>query len=108
VEEIHGGQLYRERGKVRTNLQCTNCNKGFIAELDFRIDGDHVIECPYCRHEHLRRIRDGVVTEDRWGTREHRNRLMEIRGQKTWKHDQIEAHSSSASHFLAERWRDKL
>lgn len=54
-------------GKVRTDLDCHSCRKKFIAKIDFDIDGDHKIVCPYCGHLHWRKIKKGSVTDDRWG-----------------------------------------
>jgi len=38
-------------------------------DLDFEIDGNHVLECPECGHEHCRVITDGKITGDRWDSR---------------------------------------
>jgi len=45
------------KGEQRTVFQCTECNKGIVALLDYDIDGNHVIECPHCGHEHCRVIK---------------------------------------------------
>ena len=51
---------------MRSNVHCTNCSREFIATLDLSLNGNHVIVCPHCQHEHYRVVRDGEVTEDRW------------------------------------------
>lgn len=51
---------------MRSNVHCTNCRGDFSAELDLDLEGNHVIVCPLCAHEHYRVVRGGVVTEDRW------------------------------------------
>jgi DNA-directed RNA polymerase subunit RPC12/RpoP len=52
----------------RSNVHCTNCGREFIATLDLSLNGNHIIECPHCQHEHYRVVKDGVVTEERWGS----------------------------------------
>jgi hypothetical protein len=51
---------------MRSNVHCTNCYRDFSAELDLDLEGNHVIVCPLCQHEHYRVVRRGVVTEERW------------------------------------------
>lgn len=58
---------------VRTDMNCTNCSKNFIAQLDMSLDGNHVVECPYCGHEHCRVVKAGKVTGDRWESRQQRH-----------------------------------
>lgn len=67
---------------IRTDLYCHNCSKNFIAQLDFGVNGNHVVECPYCGHEHCREIRDGVVTNDRWSSRSQR---VDVEKRNVWK-----------------------
>jgi len=55
----------------RQELFCHNC-KGYVQfNIDLSLDGNHVLECPNCKHEHCRVVKDGVITEDRWGNRNH-------------------------------------
>ena len=89
---------------VRTNLDCHNCSKNFIAKLDFSVDGNHIIECPYCLHEHCRTIKAGVVTGDRWDTRAQR---IDVKGGSVWKADSLPITTSSASAHLRERWLNR-
>lgn len=51
---------------MRSNVYCTNCSRNFICTLDTALDGNHIIECPFCHHLHYRVIRAGEVTEDRY------------------------------------------
>jgi hypothetical protein len=53
-------------GVMRSVVDCTNCGRGFVVELDLELDGNHTIPCPVCRHDHYRVVRGGEVTEDRW------------------------------------------
>ncbi len=91
---------FKETGKVRTDLHCTNCGKNFIARFDFDIDGNHMVACPYCGHQHCRVIESGKVTGDRWSSR---HEAVEVSTHSTWKDDHGNE-TSSVSHFLRERW----
>ena len=58
-----------QTGEVRTDLDCHQCGKNFIALLDFSLQGNHIIECAHCGHEHCRVIVRGKVTGDRWDSK---------------------------------------
>lgn len=88
-------------GPVRTDMHCSECSKAFIAQLDYSLDGNHVIECPYCGHEHCRVISNGEVTSDRWDSRKQR---IDVNGRCVWKSDSQPAQTSIASAFIRERW----
>lgn len=92
---------------VRTDMNCTNCHKNFIAELDFGVDGNHVVECPYCAHEHCRVIKDGVVTSDRWGSHNHLPRV-DVEKRCVWKADSQPMVTSTAAAFIRQKWLDRL
>lgn len=53
----------------RQELYCHNCRKYVQFDVDLSLNGNHVIECPSCKHEHCRKIKDGIITEDRWDSR---------------------------------------
>ena len=95
---------YRERGEADTFLSCTECSKSFVAKLDYEIDGNHIIECPWCGHEHCRVIIKGTVTDIRWDTRMQR---VDVGKRNVWKSSVIAAKTSSASQFLADLWARK-
>lgn len=50
-------------------LWCHNCRKYVQFDLDLSLNGNHVLECPNCKHEHCRVVKDGVITGDRWDSR---------------------------------------
>lgn len=56
-------------------LHCHNCNRYVQFRLDLSINGNHVITCPNCRHEHCRVVQDGKITDIRWG---HRNQTIPV------------------------------
>lgn len=55
--------------KEKQELHCHECNKYVQFDLDMSIDGNHVLNCPNCGHEHCRVVRKGVITGDRWDSR---------------------------------------
>ena len=48
-------------------LYCHNCQRYIQYADDLAVDGRRDIICPSCGHHHYRIIRDGKITEDRWG-----------------------------------------
>lgn len=92
-------------GSKRTEINCHNCNKQFVAELDADIDGKYIIECAHCGHEHWREIKGGAVTEGRWGSGD--TSVTRISGRSVWKSSVIQAKTSTVSHFLRERWLNR-
>ena len=55
--------------KEVTELYCHECDGYIKIELDYSLNGNHVVECPNCGHEHCRVIENGKVTSDRWDQR---------------------------------------
>ena len=53
----------------RQEIFCHNCGKWVQFDIDVSLDGNHVLECPNCGHEHCRVVKDGVITGDRWDSR---------------------------------------
>jgi len=49
--------------------KCHACGQLMRFELDMELNGNHVINCPECGHEHCRVIENGKVTGDRWDSR---------------------------------------
>ena len=89
-------------GIVKTNMHCHDCSKYFIAIIDYDIDGNHEIICPHCGHQHCRVIERGVVTSDRWDTRN--NNYTVSRTERIWSDNSLKMQTSSTSMFLRERW----
>ncbi len=55
--------------KIRSELWCHDCDNYVQFTLDDELNGNHLIKCPKCGHEHCRVIKDGKVTSDRWDSR---------------------------------------
>lgn len=94
---------YKWEGEQRTDMHCTECSKGFVALLNYDIDGNHIVECPWCGHEHCRVIKDGRVTEERWSSRTQRPDTV-VDKRNVWKSNVLPARTTSASQFLSELW----
>jgi len=53
----------------RQELYCYECGKYVQFNIDLSMEGNHVLECPNCGHEHCRVVRNGKITGDRWDSR---------------------------------------
>lgn len=95
----------KEIGEKRTDMDCHACSKTFVALIDYDINGNHVINCPHCGHEHCRVINDGEITNERW---EGRNDVPPAaRPRRIWKNANNTAETLSASHFLRSKWLNR-
>lgn len=92
-------------GITRTDMNCHACGKDFIAELDFSINGQHVVECPRCGHEHYRHIKDGKITEQRWLNNP--GSAVPVRGRSFWKSDVLPARTTIAAAFIRDLWLNR-
>ena len=52
---------------VNQELYCHNCGQYVRFQLDESLDGEHIIICPNCKHDHYRYINNGVISDQRWG-----------------------------------------
>ncbi len=63
----------RMRGAVpqveRQELWCHDCESYVQFDVDLSLDGNHVLECPKCGHEHCRVVENGRITDIRWDSR---------------------------------------
>lgn len=57
------------KAKIRSELQCHECGRWVQFELDMSLEGNHVLNCPVCGHEHCRVVRRGRITDVRWSNR---------------------------------------
>jgi len=101
-------------GETKTLLDCNECSKQFVALIDYSLNGEHVVECPHCGHEHYRKIEGGKVTEARWRSANPRpgandSQRTAHRARRVWKSsvDVLQMKTSSASEFLRQRWIEK-
>lgn len=59
----------KKKGEIRQELHCHNCDSWVQFILDTSIDGNHVLNCPNCNHEHCRVVTKGKITNLRWDQR---------------------------------------
>ena len=93
--------LLENDGITRTDMHCSECSKHFIGELDFSINGNHIIECPMCGHEHCRVILEGKITSDRWSTRQQR---VDAKSRRVWNSSVQQMQTSATSAFIRDKW----
>jgi DNA-directed RNA polymerase subunit RPC12/RpoP len=53
----------------RQELYCHECGRYVQFDIDVSLNGNHVLNCPNCGHEHCRVVKNGIITEDRWNSR---------------------------------------
>lgn len=95
--------LYGRRiGINRTDVYCHGCGHNFLALTAHKLDGNHVVECPYCGHHHYRVIRDGNVTNVRHNSDLETHRDRAERGM--WKSSTVPMETSTVTVFLRNRW----
>ena len=92
----------RRTGIVRTDVYCHSCSHNFIAHINYDVQGNHVVECPYCGHHHHRVITEGKVTEARHGSGPHSHKDKAERGM--WKSNTVPMETATVAHFLRNRW----
>jgi len=95
-------------GVQRTEMHCHACRKQFVAELDLDISGNYVIECAHCGHEHYRTIKEGRITEGRWGAAADNSGVTRVSGRSVWKSTVIQAQTSTVAAFIRERWLNRV
>lgn len=52
----------------KQELYCHSCDKYVSFDVP-ETDGNLIVVCPNCKHEHCRVVKDGVITGDRWDSR---------------------------------------
>lgn len=93
-----------EEGWKKTDMHCHACSKGFIGEFDFSVNGQHIVLCPRCGHEHCRVIENGKITGERWDSRSSKPK---VKGRSFWKSDSGVARSSTAAQYLRDLWLNR-
>ncbi len=84
----------------KQELHCHDCERYVQFEVDMSLNGNHVLECPKCGHEHCRVVQNGIITDDRW---DRRNKTHKV-GASTWTYVCTSSSTSSGSTFLAASW----
>jgi hypothetical protein len=87
---------------MKQELHCHECDKYVQFDLDLSINGNHVLNCPNCGHEHCRVVEDGVITDDRWDSRNYTYIIPS--NQIAWTTVSIDSTSTSSSYTLTGSW----
>lgn len=53
----------------RQEIHCHSCDRFVHFDLDLSLNGNHVLHCPNCGHEHCRVVQEGRITDVRWAQR---------------------------------------
>lgn len=85
-----------------TEIHCHGCRRYVRFQLDHSLDGNHVVKCPRCGHEHCRVIYRGHITGDRWDSR-NSNRLW-ITSAVTYVSSMYTANSCATSTIIMDSW----
>lgn len=101
LKGLTDGLQYHE-GVVRTEETCTSCAKLFVAKINYDLNGQHKILCPYCGHEHWRVIKNGVMTGDRWGSQDGPNRP--VKTERMWSDKTHDIETNTAAEYIRRKW----
>jgi DNA-directed RNA polymerase subunit RPC12/RpoP len=89
-------------------MYCHDCQKKFSARVDYRINGHHILICPYCGHQHCRVVENGRVTGDRWDARNDGPAdRVEVQGCR-WTADSHPMQTSTVFEHVREAWLRRL
>lgn len=97
--------MFRRKKIERQELWCHDCQNYVQFDLDLSLDGNHVLECPNCSHEHCRVVEKGIITDIRWDRRNGpaiwvATNTITFTTTSTWDS------SNSSSYFLYTAWMD--
>lgn len=96
----------------RQELWCHDCERYVQFPIDLSLNGNHVLHCPNCGHEHCRVVENGKITDIRWDSRPGRNSYMVTSSNITTSAASTyttytigtAASSTTSSAFLYDRW----
>ena len=91
--------------RERQEILCHNCGRWVQFIIDLELDGNHVLNCPNCGHEHCRVVRRGVITDIRWG--QTNGPTIQV-AQVTWSIESVYIATSTATgtscKFISDAW----
>jgi predicted nucleic acid-binding Zn-ribbon protein len=88
----------------RQELHCHNCNQYVQFNLDLEINGQHILTCPKCGHKHYRYIKDGKISDRRWGQDPSQDNSYQVTGPVTYSIISTFTTASTTSTFLYSSW----
>lgn len=77
----------------RQEIHCHDCGRWVQFVLDLSMNGNHVLNCPNCGHEHCRVVKDGQITDVRWDSR-NGSTIQVGTGSVTWTNVQVYSSTS--------------
>lgn len=86
----------------RQELWCHDCRHYVQFDVDVSLNGNHVLECPNCGHEHCRVVENGVITDIRWAQRN--GPTYQIVAGTTATTASVYDSSSTGASFLRDAW----
>lgn len=86
----------------RQELHCHNCDKYVQFDIDLSLNGNHILNCPNCGHEHCRVVKNGIITDDRWDSRNSADGYMHQVQNITY--TSASYSTSSTSYFMYSSW----
>ena len=89
--------------KERQELYCHECGGYVQFNLDTEINGNHILKCPKCGHEHCRVVKDGKITGVRWDSKNN-SRINIPPTYTNWSTQSTYDTTSSTSTFLYNSW----
>jgi hypothetical protein len=84
-------------------LHCHNCNNYVRFNLDLSIDDNYKLICPSCGHEHYRVVRDGIITDERWGRDPSQNDGWSTIYATSWAATSYQSSTTGAT-FVVDAW----
>lgn len=87
----------------KQELYCHGCGNYVRFEVDLEWHGRFVLNCPKCDHEHCRIINKGVITDERWDSRNGGMQTYAI-ANVTYSVTSYDSTTSASSNFTADMW----
>ena len=89
----------------RQELHCHDCNRYVQFDIDIELNGNHVLNCPNCGHEHCRVVENGRITDVRWDQRNgNLQTYIVTSGTATTTATSIDTTSTGGSTFSTDMW----
>ena len=95
----------------RQELYCHDCERYVQFNIDTSLNGNHVLTCPNCGREHCRVVKDGIITDDRWDSR---NQTFSITGSITFSSTSaytitdVTSTTTTADYFITAAWTNSV
>ena len=92
----------------KQELHCHACGRYVQFEIDMDLDGNHVLNCPNCGHEHCRVVKAGKITDIRWDQRNGPTFVVSSNYTSSTTVSTYTTSSSTSGVFIYASWMDTL